>query len=208
MVCCPNSTRQLYQYAQYLVIVFLIVLLVIFYNIWLHIYVSPLLLNYTNSLLLYYHMYNLSALLLPTDVSILPFILMLLVCVCSIYYCIQFTTDNLFKFFIYIGLIIISGYIFITTRAVLLFFISYEMLLIPTCIMLFLFTKTTRGKTAVKSMVLWTQAGALILFIVLYCSCNFQLLGLFDQIVYTNNRAFLNIFTLCLFFCFGTKIPV
>ena len=57
-------------------------------------------------------------------------------------------------------------------------------------------------------MILWTQSGALVLFIILYYSCNFQLLGALDNIIYANNRTFLNIFILCLFFCFGTKIPV
>ena len=197
-----------YQFFQYFILFFSIALVVYFYNSWLCIYFSPLLIKYGMLPTQYYNLFALEYFVVSTDVSIIPFILMLLVCIISIYYCVQFTTDNLFKFFCYLGLIIISGYIFITTKLLLLFFISYEMLLIPTCIMLFLFTKTTRGRTAVRTMILWTQSGAVILFLILYCSCNFQILGTLDSIIYTNNRTFLNIFVLCLFFCFGTKIPV
>lgn len=201
------STTAVYRNSTSVIILFFVILLIVFYNMWIHVFINPIIIKYSQ-LCIFWTTSTLISIFLPMDICTLPFILMLLVCICSVYYCIQFTVDNLFKFYIYIGAIIISGYVFLTTKLILLFFIAYEMLLIPTCIMLFLFTKTTRGKTAVRSMILWTQSGALFLFLILYISSNFQLLSTIDSLVFINNRVFLNIFILVLFFCFGTKIPV
>lgn len=79
------------------------------------------------------------------DVYVYPFIyIFLLITVLSILFCIVYNTDEIFTFMFYCQLILIAGYTLFFTDSLILFFISYEMLLLPSFFILYKFAKTRR----------------------------------------------------------------
>ena len=79
------------------------------------------------------------------DVYAYPFIyVFLLITVLSILFCMTYNTDELFSFMFYCQIILISGYTLFFTDSIILFFFSYEMLLVPSFFILYKFAKTRR----------------------------------------------------------------
>ena len=79
------------------------------------------------------------------DVYSYPFIyVFLLVTILSILFCLTYNTDELFSFMFYCQVILIAGYTLFFTDSVILFFFSYEMLLVPSFFILYKFAKTRR----------------------------------------------------------------
>lgn len=74
-----------------------------------------------------------------------PFIyVFLLITVLSIIYCLSYNSDELTSFMFYCQVILIAGYVLFFTDSIILFFLSYEMLLVPSFFILYKFAKTRR----------------------------------------------------------------
>lgn len=139
-----------------------------------------------------------------------PFIyVFLLVTVLSIVYCLSYNTDELMSFMFYCQVILAAGYVLFFTDSIILFFLSYEMLLVPSFFILYKFAKTRRCVEAAYLMFFWTQFGALFLiFGLIYLflvadTSSFSLISL----VYFSNFEVNFIFITCLI-GFGVKLPI
>ena len=74
-----------------------------------------------------------------------PFIyIFLLVTVLSILFCLSYNSDEVVSFMLYCTVILTSGYVLFFTDSLILFFLAYEMLLIPSFFILYKFAKTRR----------------------------------------------------------------
>merc|ERR1712137_52151 len=72
-------------------------------------------------------------------------------------------------FMLYCFFILLSGYVLFFCDSLILFFFSYEMLLVPSFFILYNFAKTRRCVEAAYLMFFWTQFGAMFLiFSLLY----------------------------------------
>ena len=79
------------------------------------------------------------------DVYAYPFIyVFVLITILSILFCLTYNNDELFSFMFYCQVILISGYTLFFTDSTILFFFSYEMLLVPSFFILYKFAKTRR----------------------------------------------------------------
>ena len=74
-----------------------------------------------------------------------PFIyVFLLITVLSIVFCLSYNTDELMSFMLYCQVILAAGYTLFFTDSLILFFLAYEMLLVPSFFILYKFAKTRR----------------------------------------------------------------
>ena len=97
-----------------------------------------------------------------------PFIyVFLVVTVLSIVYCLSYNVDDLVSFMFYCQLILLAGYALFFTDSIILFFLFYEFLLVPSFFILYKFAKTRRCVEAAYLMFFWTQFGALFLLFAL-----------------------------------------
>ena len=123
--------------------------------------------------------------------------------------CLSYHHDELRSFVFFLKLITISGFIVFTSNSMILFFLAYEALLIPSFMVLYRFAKSRRCIEAAYAMFFWTQFGALLIILA------------FIYIFYVtsaNNFLFLSLTTLrsvevnfifgLLFFGFGVKFPI
>jgi len=139
-----------------------------------------------------------------------PFIyVFLLVTVLSIVFCLTYNIDELFSFMFYCLVILLAGYILFFTDSLILFFLSYEMLLVPSFFILYKFAKTRRCVEAAYLMFFWTQFGALFLifaFIFLFFvsgSSQFSVITTFYFSQFEVNFVFI-----CCLIGFGVKLPI
>ena len=139
-----------------------------------------------------------------------PFLyIFLLITILSILFCLSYSFNELIIFVFYCFIILISGYILFFTDSTILFFLSYEMLLIPSFFILYKFAKTRRCVEAAYLMFFWTQFGALFLiFSFLYLffisqSSSFFVLSNFNFSIFETNFLFL-----CWIIGFGVKLPI
>ena len=80
-----------------------------------------------------------------TKVYYYPFIyVFVLITFLSIIFCLTYNQDELSSFMFYVMLILIAGYTMFFTNSAILFFFSYEMLLLPSFFILYKFAKTRR----------------------------------------------------------------
>lgn len=133
---------------------------------------------------------------------------MLLIIVISVHYTVAFQKQEVLRFLFYSIVLYVCGIIFVTTSHIIIMFVSFEGILIPTSVVLDLYSKTLRARDATKMMIVLTQVGALLLFFVLYNV--FGLTSLFTDKYYelALSRSSLNFIALLVFFGFGTKMPV
>lgn len=139
-----------------------------------------------------------------------PFIyVFIMVTVLSIIFCLSYNVDELFSFMFYCQVILLAGYVLFFTDSLILFFLSYELLLVPSFFILYKFAKTRRCVEAAYLMFFWTQFGALFLiFAFLYL---FFVTGgsQFSTISYFYFSPFeVNFVFLCCLFGFGVKLPI
>ena len=139
-----------------------------------------------------------------------PFIyVFILVTMLSIIYCLSYNFDELYSFMFYIQIILTSGYVLFFTDSLILFFFSYEMLLIPSFFILYKFAKTRRCVEAAYLMFFWTQFGALFLiFALLYISsvCTTFYFSAISDTYFSPTEV--NFLFICLLFGFGVKLPI
>jgi len=79
------------------------------------------------------------------EVYYYPFIyVFLIITVLSIVFCLSYNKDELMSFMFYCQLILLAGYALFFTDSIILFFLAYEMLLVPSFFILYKFAKTRR----------------------------------------------------------------
>jgi formate hydrogenlyase subunit 3/multisubunit Na+/H+ antiporter MnhD subunit len=89
--------------------------------------------------------YNNSLNLNLIQVYYYPFIyIFLIITVLSIIFCLTYNIDELYSFMFYIKIILLSGYLLFFTDSIIIFFLAYEMLLVPSFFILYKFAKTRR----------------------------------------------------------------
>jgi len=139
-----------------------------------------------------------------------PFIyVFLIVTVLSIVFCLSYNTDELASFMFYCMLILAAGYTLFFTDSIILFFLAYEMLLIPSFFILYKFAKTRRCVEAAYLMFFWTQFGALFLIFGLLYMFFVTGSSQFSVIAYHYFSPFeVNFLFLCVLFGFGVKLPI
>lgn len=139
-----------------------------------------------------------------------PFIyIFIIVTALSIIFCLSYSLNEIFLFSFYCTAILLAGYILFFTDSLIIFFLAYEMLLIPSFFILYKFAKTKRCVEASYLMFFWTQFGALFLiFSFLYLFFLTQSTSFWT----TTNFQFSRFETNFLFFCwiigFGVKLPI
>jgi formate hydrogenlyase subunit 3/multisubunit Na+/H+ antiporter MnhD subunit len=80
-----------------------------------------------------------------TEVYFFPFIyIFFLITTISILFCLAYNLSETISFFFYTTLILVAGYVLFFTDSLILFFLSYEILLIPSFLILYNFAKTRR----------------------------------------------------------------
>ena len=144
------------------------------------------------------------------DVYLYPFIyVFLVVTALSIVFCLTYNSDELATFMFYCMVILLSGYSLFFTDSMIIFFFSYEMLLIPSFFILYKFAKTRRCVEAAYLMFFWTQFGALFLilaFLYLFFICGSSS---FSSISNTYLSPFeVNFIFVCMIMGFGVKLPI
>ena len=79
------------------------------------------------------------------EVYYYPFIyVFILITVLSIVFCLSYNKDELMSFMFYCQVILAAGYTIFFTDSIILFFLAYEMLLVPSFFILYKFAKTRR----------------------------------------------------------------
>ena len=144
------------------------------------------------------------------DVYLYPFIyVFLVVTALSIVFCMTYNSDELATFMFYCMVILLSGYSLFFTDSMIIFFFSYEMLLVPSFFILYKFAKTRRCVEAAYLMFFWTQFGALFLilaFLYLFFICGSST---FSSISNTYLSPFeVNFIFICMIMGFGVKLPI
>ena len=139
-----------------------------------------------------------------------PFIyVFLLITVLSIIYCLSYNSDELTSFMFYCQVILIAGYVLFFTDSIILFFLSYEMLLVPSFFILYKFAKTRRCVEAAYLMFFWTQFGALFLifaFIYLFIICDSSKFTIITLNYFSSFEV--NFIFICCIIGFGVKLPI
>jgi len=139
-----------------------------------------------------------------------PFIyVFIIVTVLSVIYCLSYNNDELISFMFYCQIILTSGYVLFFTDSLILFFLSYEMLLVPSFFILYKFAKTRRCVEAAYLMFFWTQFGALFLIfalIYLFLVCDSSKFTVIAMNYFTPFEV--NFIFLCCIIGFGVKLPI
>ena len=139
-----------------------------------------------------------------------PYIyIFILVTFISLFFCLSYNKDELTSFTTFCTLILLAGYTLFYTDSLILFFMAYEMLLIPSFFILYKFAKTRRSVEAAYLMFFWTQFGAMFLifgFLYLFLSSG---ASTFAHLESTQLNTFeLNFLFICLLIGFGVKLPI
>lgn len=172
--------------------------------------------NINNSIIIYDNLnlqllYNLNNLNLNyIYVYYFPFIyIFILITILSILFCLAYNTNELIIFVFYCTTILIAGYALFFTDSLILFFLSYEMLLIPSFFILYKFAKTRRCIEAAYLMFFWTQFGALFLifsFLYIFFITETSSFTLISNFQFSNFE--INFLFICWVIGFGVKLPI
>jgi len=139
-----------------------------------------------------------------------PFIyIFIVVTVLSIMFCLAYNTSELTLFIFYCTLILMAGYLLFFTDSLILFFLAYELLLVPSFFILYNFAKTRRCVEAAYLMFFWTQFGALFLifsFLYLFFFCGTSHFSTMSNFYFSSFE--LNFLFVCWVIGFGVKLPV
>jgi NADH:ubiquinone oxidoreductase subunit 4 (subunit M) len=109
----------------------------------------------------------------------------------------------------YTQVILLSGYVLFFTNSLILFFLAYEMLLVPSFFILYKFAKTRRCVEAAYLMFFYTQFGAMFLifsFIYIFLICD-SLTFSYINFNFFSQFEVNFIFITCLI-GFGVKLPI
>lgn len=139
-----------------------------------------------------------------------PFIyIFLIVTVLSVLICLSYNSDELWVFMFYCTVILLAGYTLFFTDSLTLFFMAYEVLLVPSFFILYKFAKTRRCVEAAYLMFFWTQFGALFLifaFMYMFLVSDTSTFSLISLVYFTPFEV--NFIFICCFIGFGVKLPI
>lgn len=139
-----------------------------------------------------------------------PFIyIFIFITMLSLFFCLSYNVSEIAAFSFYVSVILTAGYVLFFTDSLILFFFSYETLLVPSFFILYNFAKTRRCVEAAYLMFFWTQFGALFLilaFLYIFFVCGASSFSAISDFYF--NVFELNFIFLCLLFGFGVKLPI
>ena len=162
--------------------------------------------NFSYNFLLNFNLLNFNLL----SIYYFPFIyIFVLITILSILFCLTYSTNEVIIFTFYCTIILVFGYVLFFTDSLILFFLSYEMLLVPSFFILYKFAKTRKCVEAAYLMFFWTQFGALFLifsFIYLFFLCESSSFWIISNFQFS--RFEVNFFFLCWIIGFGVKLPI
>jgi NADH:ubiquinone oxidoreductase subunit 4 (subunit M) len=127
----------------------------------------------------------------------------------SIVICLAYNTDEVIIFTGYCTVILTTGYTLFFTDSLILFFMAYEMLLVPSNTILYKFAKTRRCVEAAYLMFFGTQFGALFLifaFIYIFIITNASTFSIISSLYFSSFEV--NFIFICCFIGFGVKLPL
>jgi NADH-quinone oxidoreductase subunit M len=197
-----NLTLWLLKYKRYF---YLIILLIIYCYMMLYLILYTILNLYFNIIIFYLWIVNYYFLLFY-----FPFIfIFLLITLVTLIFCFTYNKNELNAFFYYIIIIWIAGIGLFYTNSLIYFFLFYEILLIPSFLILYNYAKTRKCIEAAFLMFFWTQFGALWLlfgFIYLFFITQTYYFTTYFLIEFSSFQ--LN-FIYIIFICgFGVKFPI
>jgi formate hydrogenlyase subunit 3/multisubunit Na+/H+ antiporter MnhD subunit len=137
------------------------------------------------------------------------FFIFVFITVLSIFFCLAYSAQEAFAFTGYCVAILVAGFIMLFTDSFVVFFLSYEGLLVPSFLILYKFAKTRRCIEAAYLMFFWTQFGALFLifaFIYLFSVTQAHQFSVLE--LYSFSQFEVNLLFFLWFVGFGVKIPV
>lgn len=139
-----------------------------------------------------------------------PYIyIFILITILAILFCLSYNINELIMFTFYCSIILIFGFILFFTDSLILFFLSYEFLLVPSFFILYKYAKTRRSIEASYLMFFWTQFGALFLiFSFLYLFFMYQTSSFFNLSSLELSKFEINFLFICWIFGFGVKLPL
>ena len=139
-----------------------------------------------------------------------PFIyIFILITILSVIFCLNYNLTELTAFMLYCVIILFAGYVLFFTDSLILFFLAYEFLLVPSFFILHNFAKTRKCVEAALLMFFWTQFGALFIifaFLYLFFTCETSTFSTLSELVLS--RFELNFIFTCLIIGFGVKLPI
>ncbi len=201
---------------QYVINFFLFFLFLALFNIYLLYEYTPLFSQYGFSIFFFNWtaptmLYNIDAVAHNLlFVYYFPFIyIFIIITVLSIIYCLAYNINELNNFLFYTLLILFFGYCLFATDSLILFFLAYEMLLIPSFFILYRFAKTRRSIEAAYLMFFWTQFGAFFLifsFLYLFFITNTSSFTILSYFTFSNFEV--NFLFICWIIGFGVKLPI
>jgi len=127
----------------------------------------------------------------------------------SFYTCLAFNKNEINTFITYLFILLISGLCLFLTNSLFLFFIFYEILLIPSFLLLYKYAKTRKAIEAAYLMFFWTQFGAFFFILLIfffsffYNTTTFTNLNLISLTIFEQN-----FILLLLLLTFGVKWPI
>lgn len=139
-----------------------------------------------------------------------PFMyIFIIITILSVIFCLNYNLTELSSFMLYCLIILLAGYFLFFTDSLILFFLAYEFLLIPSFFILYKFAKTRRCVEAAFLMFFWTQLGAFFLiatFLYIFYTAE---TSSFDELGgLTWSQFELNLIFFCLIVGFGVKLPI
>lgn len=147
--------------------------------------------------------------------SIIPFffypfaLVFLLITGLSLILCLAYSSSEIYAFSSYVVIILFFGFFVLFSNSLVIFFLAYEGLLIPSFYILYRFAKTRRCIEASYLMFFWTQFGALFLvFSFLYLHSVTHSWTFSAITFYPLTRFEVNLLFFCWFVGFGVKIPL
>ena len=139
-----------------------------------------------------------------------PFIyIFVVITTLSVLFCMAYNTNELSIFMFYVTIILIAGYLLFFSDSLILFFLAYELLLVPSFFILYNFAKTRRCVEAAYLMFFWTQFGAMFLifaFLYLFFICGTSSFSQVQDFYFSSFEV--NFLFVCWLIGFGVKLPI
>ena len=139
-----------------------------------------------------------------------PFIyIFVVITTLSVLFCMAYNTNELAIFMFYVTIILVAGYLLFFSDSLILFFLSYELLLVPSFFILYNFAKTRRCVEAAYLMFFWTQFGAMFLifaFLYLFFICGTSSFSQVQDFYFSSFEV--NFLFVCWLIGFGVKLPI
>ncbi len=144
------------------------------------------------------------------NVYLFPFIyIFILITIISFLFCLSYNKNELNSFVFLIIMVFIAGLLLFATDSFIFFFFAYELLLIPSFLILYFYAKSRRCVEAAFLMFFWTQFGALCLLFSFFYIFIISSENLFSRIALFSFSSFDLNFLVCLWLVgFGVKLPL